>query len=216
MKLTNWPAGAGKKPMPDKITIGVLALQGAFLKHIEMLKSLGCNTMEVRTARDIISVDALIIPGGESTTMRKLLDSNNMLSRLMSEINKGMPVFGTCAGMILLAKKISGSEQPHLSVMDIEVKRNAYGRQKESFEAGFAVNRIPGPPFNGIFIRAPRIESVAPAIEVMAEFENVPVLVRQGNLLASSFHPELTNDSRIHEFFISMTADRIRRARETA
>lgn len=202
--------------MPDRLKIGVLALQGAFFKHVEMINSLGCLTLEVRTARDILSVDSLIIPGGESTTMGKLLETNNMTTPLLAEIKAGMPVFGTCAGMILLAKKISDSSRPHLAVMDIEVKRNAYGRQLESFEAEFGVSRISGPPFNGIFIRAPKIESVTPAVEVMAEFENVPVLIRQGNLLASSFHPELTNDSRIHEFFISMTADRIRRARETA
>jgi len=202
--------------MPDRLKIGVLALQGAFLKHIEMIKSLGCLTLEARTARDILSVDALIIPGGESTAIGKLLETNNIIEPLLAEIKGGMPLFGTCAGMILLAKKISDSARPHLAVMDIEVKRNAYGRQLESFEAEFAVSRIPGPPFNGVFIRAPKIESVAPAVEVMAEFENVPVLIRQGNLLASSFHPELADDSRIHEFFLAMTADRIRRARETA
>ncbi len=202
--------------MPDRITTGVLALQGAFSKHIEMLNSLGCNTLEVRTASDILSVDAMIIPGGESTTMGKLLESGSMALTLLEQIEKGMPLFGTCAGMILLAKKISGSEQPHLAVMDIEVQRNAYGRQKESFEAEFTVKRIPGPPFNGVFIRAPRIETVSPAIEVLAEFENTPVLVRQGNIMASSFHPELTNDSRIHELFISIVEDKLRRTRETA
>jgi len=202
--------------MPDRITTGVLALQGAFSKHIQMLNSLGCNTLEVRTASDILSVDAMIIPGGESTTMGKLLESGSMALTLLEQIEKGMPLFGTCAGMILLAKKISGSEQPHLAVMDIEVQRNAYGRQKESFEAEFTVKRIPGPPFNGVFIRAPRIETVSPAIEVLAEFENTPVLVRQGNIMASSFHPELTNDSRIHELFISIVEDKLRRTRETA
>jgi len=216
LKQINWPAGAGKLLMPDTIITGVLALQGAFFKHIQMLKSLGCNTMEVRTASDILSVDALIIPGGESTTMGKLLEAGRMTLPLLEQIEKGMPVFGTCAGMILLAKKISGSEQPHLAVMDIEVERNAYGRQKESFEAEFTIKRIPGPPFNGVFIRAPRIEAVSPAIEVLAEFENIPVLIRQGNLLAASFHPELTNDSRIHKLFISIVADKLRLARETA
>ncbi len=187
--------------------IGVLALQGAFAKHIEMLETLGCRASAVETEDDLSSIDAIIIPCGESTTMGKLLTENSMMKPLNDLIKSGMPIFGTCAGMIILAEKIKGSAgsiQPHLSVMKIEVERNAYGRQIESFEASFKIKNLPGPEFTGVFIRAPRIMSVSTDVEVMAEFEGVPVMIRQGNLLATSFHPELTSDSRIHEFFISM------------
>lgn len=184
--------------------IGVLSLQGAFAKHIEIIKKLGCAAYEVNTPEEINKVDALIIPGGESTTMGKLLTVNSMISPLLERVKSGMPLFGTCAGMILMAEKISGSHQPHLSVMSIEVERNAYGRQKESFEAEFKVRNLPGSEFTGVFIRAPRIITTGPEVEVLAEFEGTPVMVRQGNLLASSFHPELTGDTRVHELFISM------------
>jgi len=196
--------------------IGVLALQGAFAKHIEMLESLGCAAYAVKTPLDIYSADAIIIPGGESTTMGKLLTENSMITPLLESVKSGMPLFGTCAGMIILAEKITGSDQPYLSVMSIEVERNAYGRQKESFEAAFKIRNLSGPEFTGVFIRAPRIVSVSPDVEVMAEFEGIPVMVRQGNLLASSFHPELTSDRRIHEFFISMVKNSVKKSGKSA
>jgi 5'-phosphate synthase pdxT subunit len=196
--------------------IGVLALQGAFAKHIEMIESLGWSASLVKTPEELNLADALIIPGGESTTMGKLLTENSMTTPLQEFIKSGRPIFGTCAGMIILAQRISGSEQPHLSAIAIEVERNAYGRQKESFEASFKINNLPGPEFTGVFIRAPKIVSVSPEVELMAEFEGVPVMVRQGNILASSFHPELTSDTRVHEFFISMINGYVKKAGKSA
>jgi len=184
-------------------TVGVLAIQGAYHKHSEAVRKLGINSVEVRTAEDIDVIDGLIIPGGESTTIGKLLVKNNLLDPIKKRIDNGMAVFGTCAGMILLAKSVPGREQPLLGVMDISVERNAYGRQIDSFEAVFPVKGISGNPVNGIFIRAPKIIEVSENVEVLASYENVPVLVRQGNILASSFHPELSDDLRIHSYFIS-------------
>lgn len=183
---------------------GILAMQGAFHKHMLMMESLGFNSLEVRTRDDILSVDGLIIPGGESTVMIKLLIKNELMDTLKHRILDGMPVFGTCAGAILLSRTIEGMDQPSLGVMDITVERNAYGRQKESFEAHIDVNGITGGPFPGVFIRAPKITSAGSGVEVLAEYESVPVLVKQKNMLASSFHPELTGDRRIHELFASM------------
>lgn len=179
-------------------------MQGAFHKHKLVMESLGCKTLEVRTIDELLSVDCLIIPGGESTVMVKLLSENNMMDPLKSRILDGMPVFGTCAGMILMSREISRMNQDSLGVMDIMVERNAYGRQLESFETEFEVSGIPGEPFHGIFIRAPKIVSTGRMVQVLAELDSVPVLVRQGNMLASSFHPELSGDSRIHQFFASM------------
>lgn len=184
--------------------IGVLAMQGAFRKHLEMLERIGAQVCEVRTSADMDSIDALIIPGGESTVIGKLLVKNNILNPLTERVKSGMALYGTCAGMILMAETIEGDSQPHLSLMDITVKRNAYGRQKESFEASFNVKGLGEDPYTGIFIRSPKITGIAGDVEVLAEFEYIPVLVRQGRLLASSFHPELTDDPRIHELFLSM------------
>ncbi|HPS57662.1 MAG TPA: pyridoxal 5'-phosphate synthase glutaminase subunit PdxT [Spirochaetota bacterium] len=183
---------------------GVLAMQGAFHKHKLVMESLGAETLEVRTNDELLSVDCLIIPGGESTVMGKLLVKNNLMKTLRARILDGMPVFGTCAGMILMSRVIEGMDQPSLEVMDITVERNAYGRQLESFETELEVSAIAGGPFPGIFIRAPKIVSTGNGVEVLAELDSVPVLVRQKNMLAASFHPELTGDRRIHEFFASM------------
>lgn len=183
---------------------GILAMQGAFHKHKLVMESLGSETLEVRTTGELLSVDCLIIPGGESTVMGKLLVKNNIMDTLKNRILDGMPVFGTCAGMILMSKQIDGMEQPSLRVMDITVERNAYGRQLESFETELDVSGTAGGPFPGIFIRAPKIISTGTDVEILAELDSVPVLVRQGNMLAASFHPELTGDSRIHELFASM------------
>jgi pyridoxal 5'-phosphate synthase pdxT subunit len=184
--------------------IGVLAMQGAFRKHLEMLKKTRAEALEVRTSADLDSVDALIIPGGESTVIGKLLVKNSIINPLIERVKSGMALYGTCAGMILMAETIEGDSQPHLSLMDITVKRNAYGRQKESFEASFNVKGLGDDPYTGIFIRSPKITGITGNVEVLAEFEGVPVLVREGRLLASSFHPELTEDTRIHELFLSM------------
>ena len=184
--------------------IGVLAMQGAFSKHIQMLQKTGARGCEVRTSDDLNSIDGLIIPGGESTVMGKLLVKNNLMLPLAERVRTGMALYGTCAGMILMAEKIEEYDQPALALMNITVKRNAYGRQKESFEASFNVKGLGDTPFTGIFIRAPKITGITENVEVLAEFGDAPVLVREGKLLASSFHPELTDDPRIHELFLSM------------
>jgi 5'-phosphate synthase pdxT subunit len=184
-------------------TIGVLALQGAYNKHSGAVRSLGFNSVEVRTTKDMNIIDGLIIPGGESTTIGKILAKNNLIAPIKKRIDQGMAVFGTCAGMILLAKSVPGRDQPLLEAMDITVERNAYGRQIDSFEAELTVKGLEGGAVNGIFIRAPKIVRVSDKVEVLAAYENVPVLVRQSNILAASFHPELSDDLRIHSFFIS-------------
>ncbi|HNX23767.1 MAG TPA: pyridoxal 5'-phosphate synthase glutaminase subunit PdxT [Spirochaetota bacterium] len=184
--------------------IGVLALQGAFQKHLNMIKRIGAEGVEIRTADDLDSIDGLIIPGGESTVIAKLLIKNDIMNSVLERVKSGMGLYGTCAGMILMAKEVEESEQPLLNLMDITVKRNAYGRQKESFEASFGIKGLIDKPFTGIFIRSPKVTAYSPEIEVLAEFDGTPILVRENRLLASSFHPELTEDTRIHQLFLSM------------
>ena len=187
--------------------VGVLALQGAFAAHSECLTSIGVQSVEVRTPEQLSSVDALLMPGGESSTMSQLLESSRLFDPISTRIADGMPVFGTCAGMILLASEIldGRSDQRSFSAIDISVRRNAFGRQVDSFEG--AINSSIG-DFHGVFIRAPRIERVGDEVEVLGSIHNEPVLVRQGNVLAASFHPELSNDARLHEYFVSITANR--------
>jgi len=185
--------------------IGVLALQGAFAAHSDCLTSIGVQSIEVRNPEQLKSVDALLMPGGESSTMSQLLESSGLFDPISSRIVDGMPVFGTCAGMILLASEIldGRSDQRSFSAIDISVRRNAFGRQVDSFEA--TIKSSVG-DFHGVFIRAPRIERVGDEVEVLGSINNEPVLVRQGNVLAASFHPELSNDARLHEYFVSITA----------
>ena len=187
--------------------IGVLALQGAFAAHSDCLASIGVQSVEVRTLEQLNSVDALLMPGGESSTMSQLLESSGLFDPISARIADGMPVFGTCAGMILLASEIidGRSDQRSFSAIDISVRRNAFGRQVDSFEG--TINSSVG-DFQGIFIRAPRIERVGDGVEVLGSINKEPVLVRQGNVLAASFHPELSNDARLHEYFIYITANR--------
>ena len=187
--------------------VGVLALQGAFAAHSDCLTSIGVQSIEVRTPEQLNSVDALLMPGGESSTMSQLLESSGLFDPISTRIADGMPVFGTCAGMILLASEIldGRSDQRSFSAIDISVRRNAFGRQVDSFEG--AINSSIG-DFHGVFIRAPRIERVGDEVEVLGSIHNEPVLVRQGNVLAASFHPELSNDARLHEYFVSITANR--------
>jgi 5'-phosphate synthase pdxT subunit len=187
--------------------VGVLALQGAFAAHSDCLSSIGVQSVEVRTPEQLNSVDALLMPGGESSTMSQLLESSGLFDPISSRIADGMPVFGTCAGMILLASEIldGRSDQRNFSAIDISVRRNAFGRQVDSFEA--TIQSSVG-DFQGVFIRAPRIERVGGEVEVLGSINDEPVLVRQGNVLAASFHPELSNDARLHEYFVSITANR--------
>jgi len=187
--------------------VGVLALQGAFAAHSDCLTSIGVQSIEVRNSEQLSSVDALLMPGGESSTMSQLLESSGLFDPISSRIADGMPVFGTCAGMILLASEIldGRSDQRNFSAIDISVRRNAFGRQVDSFEA--TINSSVG-DFHGVFIRAPRIERVGDDVEVLGSIDGEPVLVRQGNVLAASFHPELSNDARLHEYFVSITANK--------
>jgi 5'-phosphate synthase pdxT subunit len=195
------------------IKIGVLALQGAFARHVERLRAIGATAVEVRTPEQLAGVDALVMPGGESTTVSNLLGSTELFDPIAGRIDGGMAVFGTCAGMILLADKIldGRDDQRHFGALDITVRRNGYGRQVDSFEADLTLVEGPGlggaqksRPFHGVFIRAPRVEAVGPDVAVLAAFDGDPVLVRQGRLLAACFHPELTDDARLHELFLSV------------
>lgn len=184
--------------------VGVLALQGAFREHVQMLQRIGVEAAEVRLPGELAAVDALIMPGGESTTMGKVARAYGLIEPIRAMALAGKPVWGTCAGMILLATDI-GPEPPHIGVMDVRVKRNAFGRQTESFEADLAVPAVNGrgEPFHAIFIRAPLIESAGPRVEVLARLaDSTMVAARQGNLLATSFHPELTADDRFHRYFV--------------
>jgi pyridoxal 5'-phosphate synthase pdxT subunit len=183
---------------------GVLALQGAFREHREALDALGFSSVEVRTPEQLAGVDALILPGGESTTVGRLLTTSQLLEPLRVRVSDGMPTFGTCAGLILLARDVLDGrpDQPSLAAIDATVRRNAYGTQAASFEADLDVAGISEPPFRAVFIRAPIVESVGPGVEVLASHADRPVLLRQGTIWASTFHPELSDDLRVHERFL--------------
>lgn len=185
-------------------TIGVLSFQGDFERHAAMLKKLGAKVRLVRSTDDLNFVQGIIIPGGESTTIGKLLKSFGVYEPLKKRIESGTPVFGTCAGMILLANPVSAKNEHRLGVLDFDVERNAYGRQIESFETDIEVPAVNGSPFRGVFIRAPIVRHCGNGIEVLARFEENPVLIKKDKILAASFHPELTDDTRIHEYFLSM------------
>jgi 5'-phosphate synthase pdxT subunit len=183
--------------------IGVLALQGDFREHREVLERLQIPASEVRTPRELDGLDGLIIPGGESTTIIRLMLTSGLLGPLQRLSSAGFPIWGTCAGMILLAKRLDETGTPALQVMDIIVRRNAFGRQVDSFETDLPIAGIPGGPFRAIFIRAPIIEAVGPGVEVLARLNNGTIVAaRQGRLLATAFHPELTADPRVHRFFL--------------
>jgi 5'-phosphate synthase pdxT subunit len=182
------------------MTIGVLALQGDFAEHLAMLTRIGVDTREVRKAGDLEGVDALIIPGGESTTIGKLMERYGLDATIRARAKRGMPIYGTCAGLILLAKEIEGSRQPRLGLMDIAVVRNAFGRQIESFEADIPFAPTPDQPVRGVFI----VSRVGESVQVLSAFEDKIVAVRQGNLLATAFHPELTDDTRVHRYFLTL------------
>lgn len=189
--------------------IGVLALQGDFREHREMLEGMGVPSCEVRTPRELERVRGLIIPGGESTTIVKLLTTSGLLEILRQRAQADFPIWGTCAGMILLAQRLDATGIPALQTMDITVRRNAFGRQVNSFEAELEVAGLPGGPFRAVFIRAPLIEAVGPGVEILSSLpDGRPVAARQGHLLATAFHPELTHDPRLHCFFVEAIVDK--------
>lgn len=183
--------------------VGVLSLQGDFREHLNALTELGAEAVGVKTPEALESVDGLVIPGGESTTIGKLATRFGLMDPLRQRISDGMPTFGTCAGMIFLASAVTEGSQPLLGMLDAVVQRNAFGRQNESFETDLDVVGLDR-PFPAVFIRAPWVEKVGEDVEVLAEVDGHPVLVRQGHLLAGSFHPELTSDPRIHGMFLEM------------
>ena len=192
--------------MTNQVTIGVLGLQGDVEEHLAMLERCGVNAQSVKTPEQIKEVDALIIPGGESTTVGAMLERFDLKKPLLDRVKKGMPVWGTCMGMIVMAEKVTGSTQPTLGILHIEVKRNAFGRQLESAEVPLEIQGLGGKPFPGVFIRSPWIESVRDKAKIMASLDGQGVMVRQGHLLGTSFHPELTDDLRLHKLFIEMVA----------
>ncbi len=188
------------------IRVGVLGLQGAVREHIRSIEACGAEAIVIKRAEQLEEIDGLIMPGGESTTMRRLIDRYDFMEPLREFAGKSKPIFGTCAGLILLAERIVGYDQPHLGVMDITVERNSFGRQKESFEADLDIAHV-GENYNAVFIRAPHIVEAGENVEVLAKYNERIVLARQGSYLGCSFHPELTDDHRITEYFIKMVKE---------
>jgi 5'-phosphate synthase pdxT subunit len=184
--------------------IGVLALQGAFREHREVFEALGARPVEVRTPAGLAGLDGIVLPGGESTTMSLLLGSSGLFDAVAGCLADGMPVLATCAGLILLARSVAGGrpDQRSFDVLDVAVARNGYGRQVDSFEAGVEVRGIDGGPFPAVFIRAPLVTSTGADVEVLGTVDGHAVLVRQGAMLASTFHPELSGDLRLHQLFL--------------
>ena len=187
--------------------IGVLASQGAFVEHIAILNQMKIEALPVRLPQELVGLDGLIIPGGESTSIGKLMLDYNLTSEIGNLAKKGLPIFGTCAGMILLAKEISDTDIEPMGLMDIKVKRNAFGRQRESFETELSIPVLGEKPFPGVFIRAPIIEQANSGVEILARLtDGTCVAARQGKVLASAFHPELTDDLRFHRYFLDIVA----------
>ena len=184
--------------------IGVLSLQGGVIEHINQIKSLGYEPVEVKKESDLDSIDAIILPGGESTTIGKLLNVTNLMEPLRNKILEGMPVWGTCAGMILLAKDIENDKRRHLGVMDIKVRRNAFGTQIDSFKTKKVIKEVSENPLELVFIRAPFITEVKDNVKVLCEVNDNIVAVRQDNMIATSFHPELTNDLTFLKYFLNI------------
>lgn len=194
--------------MTKPVTVGVLSLQGDVEEHLAALRAVKVPTRPVKTVEELESVDGLIVPGGESTTVGEMMQRFGLEQPFRRRVKAGMPVWGTCMGMIVMAKKVVGSHQPTLGLLDIEVRRNAFGRQIESAEVPLHVEALGEKPFPGVFIRAPWIESSWGGAKVLASLDGKGVMVRQGVLLGTSFHPELTEDGRIHRYFADIVASR--------
>jgi len=193
--------------MVERPTLGVLALQGDVEKHMQAAERAGATAVTVRTPEQLAAVDALILPGGESTTQGMLLERYELMEPLRRRLVSGMPALGTCTGLILLAREIVGSKQPRIGVLDVAVERNAYGRQVDSFEADVPAPALGDPPLRAVFIRAPVIQRVGPEVEVLAAVEGQPILVRQDRILGCAFHPELTEDARVHALLVQMARE---------
>jgi len=203
------PNGAGDTRTPGSgLTVGVLALQGAFEVHKQRLEQLGATAPLVRTSADLVGLDAIVLPGGESTTMSHLLTTSGLFDDLEGRLLDGLAVFGTCAGMILCATDVLDArpDQRGFDLIDVTVRRNGYGRQLDSFEADLSVVGL-ADDFHAVFIRAPLVERVGPDVEVLARHDGVPVLVRSGRCTVSAFHPELTDDARLHQLFLHSLSD---------
>lgn len=197
------PSAAGSAT-PKTARVGVLGLQGDFAEHLRTLERIGADGVDVRRADQLDDIDALIIPGGESTTIGKLAERYDIIPKLKDRVAEGMPVWGTCAGAIFIAKDVPGHPHPIAGLMDIAVERNAFGRQQESFETDLDVKGFDA-PYHAVFIRAPRIARVGKSVDALAALEDGTVVAaRQGNLLATSFHPELTRDDRFHRYFLTL------------
>jgi 5'-phosphate synthase pdxT subunit len=193
---------------PRRPRIGVLAVQGAVREHVAAIHEIGGEPVEVRLPRDLVDLDALILPGGESTTMRKLIDEYGLRDPIAALARGGAPMLGTCAGMILLAERIDDGDEPVFGLLDIAVRRNGYGRQLDSFEADIDVPALGDEPIHGVFIRAPVVADVGPRAEVLArDPDGQPVAIRQGRVLATCFHPELTGDRRMHRLLAQLVAE---------
>ena len=189
--------------------VGVLGLQGDFQEHLATFRALGVEAVDVRRPEQLADVDALVIPGGESTTIGKLAERYGFIPVLRERARKGMPIWGTCAGAIFIAKDVPGHPHPLAGLMDVSVERNAFGRQVDSFERDIEVSGMEGGPFHAVFIRAPRIAKLGKGVEPLATLDDGTVVAaREGRLLATSFHPELTGDHRFHELFLRLGADR--------
>jgi len=187
--------------------IGVLALQGDVVEHIAAMERAGSETIAVKTPADLARVDGLIVPGGESTTVTKLLHRFGLWEPIRERTHAGMPLWGTCMGMIVVSAGVVGLEQETLGLLDVDVRRNAFGRQNDSAEVELPIPALGEPPFPAIFIRAPWIERVGDGVRVLASYRGHGVMVRQGNVLGTSFHPELTRDTRVHEHFLKMVRE---------
>jgi 5'-phosphate synthase pdxT subunit len=186
--------------------VGVLALQGDVIEHVQALQRAGAGVAEIRTPADLARVQALVVPGGESTTVIRLLDRFGLTQPIKDRVRAGMPFWGTCMGMIVAAHDVAELEQPTLDLIDVTVRRNAFGRQVDSAEVPLAIPVLGEKPFPAVFIRAPWIERTGPAVDTLAERDGHGVMVRQNNVLATSFHPELTGDDRVHAYFLRMIA----------